>query len=93
MGVDDVHRLGPHDLAHAAPVAERAERIAPCFQREAAERLEAGLARLLLEAVARDETQQDAVPARPQPDGEPDDRLGAAGPPAIGHQMQDRERP
>ena len=91
--MDHVHALGPHDGAHAAQIPECVERVAPDFQGEAGQRLEPGLARLLLEAVARDEPEQDPVPARAKPAEQADHRLGAPRPPAIGHQVEHGERP
>ncbi len=92
MDVHHVDRLGPHRLADAAQVRERLERIAAHLEREARQGLETRLAGLLLEAVARDEPEQHAVAARAEAGREPDDRLRAAGPPAIGHQVEHGER-
>ncbi|HTI56434.1 MAG TPA: glycosyltransferase, partial [Verrucomicrobiae bacterium] len=79
-------------LAHAAQVGERVERIAAHLEREARQGLEARLARLLLEPVPRDEPEQHAVATRAETGQQPDDRLRAAGPPAIGHQVENGER-
>ena len=46
-----------------------------------------------LESIARDQPEQHAMPARPEGGQQPDDRLGAARPPAVGHEVEDGERP
>ena len=92
VDVDHVDALGPHRLSHPAEVADRVDRIAAHLEREARQGLEARLASLLLEPVARDEPQQHSVPARAEAGQQADHRLRAAGPPAVGHQVQHGQR-
>jgi hypothetical protein len=55
--VDHVHASARHG-ANTTEIREHVNQVAPTRAR-ARERLEAGLARLLLEAIARDEAEQD----------------------------------
>ncbi len=93
VDVDHVHALGAHDGPYATEVGHRVDRVAPDLEGEPGQRLEAGLARFLLEAVARDQAEQDVVPAGPQAGEQADHGLGTARPPAIGHEVQHGQRP
>ena len=88
MGVDDVDPLAPDRGAQAQRVAGRRAR----GQREPREQLEARLARLRLEPIARDHAEEDFVAPRSEAGHQLERRVRAAGPPAVGGQVQDPER-
>src|SRR5262249_40554281 len=60
-------------------------------QGEPVQQVEAGLASFRLEAIARHDAEPHGVAARTQSENQPDDGIGAAGPPAVGRQVDDRQ--
>src|SRR5436309_15291278 len=88
MGVDDVDPLAPDKGAQAKRVSGRRAR----GQGEPREELEARLPRLRLEAVARDDAEEDLVAARAEAGHELGRRVRGTRPPAIGCQALDPER-
>ncbi len=91
MTVDDVDALAGHHLAQAPNVAHERERLEPCLEVEAGHEVEAGLARLGLETVARNYAEEHAMAARTEAAGELDDGIGAARPPPVGSKVKDGE--
>ena len=91
MRVDDVHPLRAHELRQAPHVRERRERCHAGVEREPVDQVEPGLARLGFEAIARHHPESYRVSARPQSGDQPDHGIGAARPPAVGREVDDRQ--
>src|SRR5262249_61078205 len=91
MGRGDVDALAGRRLAQAPNVAHERERLEACLEVEAGHDVEAGLARLGLETIARNRAEKHAMAARPEAAGEVDDGIGAARPPPVGSEVKNGE--
>src|SRR5262245_27981452 len=91
MRVHDVHALARDELCQPPDVLDDAEKLHLRLERQAAERVEPGLAGLLLEPPARNQPEEEAMAASFEPLAQLDHRVGAAGPPSVGHELQDDE--
>ena len=92
MRVHDVDALVANQRPQPQHVARERARSSARVHAEPLDQLEPRLLRLGLEPVARDDPQQDAVAARAKTGDQVDDRIGAAGPPAISGQVKDGQR-
>ena len=90
--VDHVHAFVTDDRAKPQRGARERARPGARGQAEPIHHLDAGFSRLGLESIAGNDPQQHAVAARAQAGHELDDGIGAAGPPAVRGQVQDRQR-
>src|SRR2546425_12101417 len=91
MAMDHVDALVAHHRAQAPHVTHERERLQAGLEAEAGHDVEARLARLGLEAVARNHAEQHAMAARAEAARELDHRIGAARPPAVGGEVKDGE--
>ena len=89
--VHDVHVLVADERPHPQHVAGERPWPEASVHVQPVDHLETRLLRLGLEAIARDQPEQDAVTAGAEAGHEVDDRIGTAGPPAVRGQVQDRQ--
>jgi len=92
MRVHDVDTFVANERAHSQHVVREGARAAARVHVEAVDQFEPRLFRLGLEPVARDHAEQDTMAMRAEARHELNDRIGAARPPAVGRQVQDRQR-
>jgi hypothetical protein len=90
--VHHINMLVAHERPQPQDVARQRARPPARVHVQTVDHLEPRLLRLGLETVSRDQPQQDAMAACAQTRDEVDDRIGAAGPPAVGGKMQNRQR-
>src|SRR5262245_49580672 len=93
MSVNEVDALRADQPAESEDITEHAARLHLRLERQPAEWLEAGVASLGFELPARDDAEQDAMAARAQPARELDHGVGTAGPPPVGGELENDERP
>jgi hypothetical protein len=90
--VDDVHALVANDGAQPQHVARERARPEASVHLETLDQIDSRLLRLGGESVAGNDPEENAVAPGPQARHELDDRIGAARPPAVRGEVENRER-
>jgi hypothetical protein len=93
VDVNHVESFLTDEAAEPSEVGEDGDRARPDIEIEPLDGLHAGFARLGLELVSRSEAEQRVVAAGAESESQPERGIGAARPPAVGHEVEDAKRP